>query len=288
MTVVFESRDIDSSAALLCEHYSAMRISSPGERHRLRMDQVQLSGLRLDRNALDMNVDLEADPLGTLIVARVVSGRASYDDGGGERRYERGDVYVTARPEAGFRAALRGLHVEVAVIDPALLGEVAEPAPGSTDDVHLTDHAPISPTTAGLWWRTYDFVRRCTEASAPGDLNPIYEQEVARLLVAATLAAFPSTARVDPTIEDRHDAHTQTLRRATEFIDAHAGVDITIKEIAEAAGVTIRAVQLSFRRHLDTTPTAYLRGVRLQYIHDELVCNDPYGTTVSEIAGRRV
>lgn len=286
MEFVFESTDLDTSEELLRQQYTAMRLTPTGGHHLLRLDQRRLGRVRLDRNSLDMDVALESDPLGAIIVARVMSGRASYGQGEDERRYGPGDVYVSADPEDPFHATLRGFHGEIAVIDPTLLGEVAQGAPGSNGTVRLLEHTPVSAEAAALWWRTYCFVRDSTEASQPSPLSPIYEQEAARLLVAALLGTFPSTAVTDPTIEDRHDAHPVTLRRAAEFIEANAGREITPKEVADAAGVTIRAVQLAFRRHLDTTPTAYLRAVRLQYVHDELVAGDSDRTTVSEIAGR--
>jgi transcriptional regulator GlxA family with amidase domain len=58
-------------------------------------------------------------------------------------------------------------------------------------------------------------------------------------------------------------------------------------DIARAAYVTVRAVQLAFRRHLDTTPTAYLRQVRLERAHQQLRDLSPDdGATVIEIAAR--
>jgi transcriptional regulator GlxA family with amidase domain len=101
-----------------------------------------------------------------------------------------------------------------------------------------------------------------------------------------TLATFPNTALTDPTIEDRRDAHPDTLRRAVTFIDEHAHEDITIADIAAAACVGIRAVQLAFRRHLDTTPLEYLRRVRLDHAHRELQAADPARETVTAMACR--
>ncbi|MBA2956093.1 helix-turn-helix domain-containing protein [Nocardioides sp. MAH-18] len=286
MTEVFVSRDVGASEALLREHYSAMRVRPTDGRHLLRMDQRRLGRLRLDQNTFGMTLEVEAAPLGAVVVARVLAGTASYGRGHDERRYRRGDLYVTADPDEGFCATLDDFQGAIAVLDPSLLDEIAEPSPGAGSTVRLVSLDPSSASAADLWWRTYCFVRDSTDAAGSEALSPIFEQEARRLLGAATVAAFPSTADVEPTIEDRRDAHTRTLRRAAQFIEANAWRDITIKEIAEAAGVTIRTVQLSFRRHLDTTPTAYLRGVRLQYIHDELVANDPARTTVSEVASR--
>lgn len=285
MTEVFVSTDIDASEALLREQYAAMRIKASGDRHLMRIAQHQLGPVRFDWTRIHMSLEADAEPLGSLVVGRISSGRACYRSDGEHREYRCGDVYVSAMPEAGFHVDVENADVQLAVLDPALLGEIADPGPRPGEEVRLLGHSPVSAEAAALWWRTFSFVLASSKASTV-DPSPIFEQEAARLLVAATLAAFPTTAATEPTIEDRHDAHERTLRRASAFIDANAWRDITVKEIAESAGVTVRAVQLSFRRHLDTTPTAYLRGVRLQYVHDELSSTTPDRTTVSEVAGQ--
>jgi transcriptional regulator GlxA family with amidase domain len=50
--------------------------------------------------------------------------------------------------------------------------------------------------------------------------------------------------------------------------------------------VSPRAVQLAFRPHLDTTPMAYLRRVRLRLAHRELLDADPATSSVSAVAAR--
>ena len=286
MTQVFESTDLGSTEALLSENYASVRVSASAPSHLMRLTQHQLGRVRMDRTTFQMDLDIEADPLGTVCIGRIAGGRASYGVGNDERRYRSGDVYVIAQPDAGFHTVLQSYDAELAVFDPALLSEVAELGPGANGAVKILDHAPISTRAAALWWSTYCFVRASSEACAPEPISPIYEQEATRLLVAATLAAFPTNAVLEPTIEDRHDAHPHTLRRATEYVEANAALAITIKDIADAAGVTSRAVQLSFQRHLDTTPTAYLRKVRLRYVHDGLLAGSADRTTVTTIAGQ--
>lgn len=67
----------------------------------------------------------------------------------------------------------------------------------------------------------------------------------------------------------------------------HADQPITVAQIAAAAHVTVRAPQYAFRRHLDTTPLAHLRRVRLAQVHRDLGAADPAGgATVTEIAAR--
>lgn len=78
-----------------------------------------------------------------------------------------------------------------------------------------------------------------------------------------------------------------TVRRATEFIDRHADQDIGLLDVATAACVGPRALQAAFRRHHGISPMAYLRQVRMQRAHDDLVAADPvHGDTVGAVAER--
>jgi len=77
---------------------------------------------------------------------------------------------------------------------------------------------------------------------------------------------------------------SRTLQRAVVFMDEHAREDISVADIAAAACVSTRAVQLAFRRYLGITPLSYLRQVRLEQAHRELLAAHPAQGTVSRIA----
>lgn len=76
------------------------------------------------------------------------------------------------------------------------------------------------------------------------------------------------------------------LRRIVAFIHDHADTDIGLSDIATAAQLTPRSVQYLFRRHLGVTPLEYLRRVRLDRAHRDLLAADPAVDTVNAIAGR--
>lgn len=77
------------------------------------------------------------------------------------------------------------------------------------------------------------------------------------------------------------------VRRAAEFIDANAHRKMSIVEIAEAARISTRGLQVAFRRHRGQTPVAYLRQVRMEGACRDLMAGDPQrGDTVSCIARR--
>jgi AraC-like DNA-binding protein len=64
------------------------------------------------------------------------------------------------------------------------------------------------------------------------------------------------------------------IRRAEEFIRSNAHEAITIESVARAAGCSIRALQLGFRRFRNTTPMAALRQARLERAHNEIMRSD--------------
>ncbi|MBB6377738.1 transcriptional regulator GlxA family with amidase domain [Pseudonocardia eucalypti] len=74
------------------------------------------------------------------------------------------------------------------------------------------------------------------------------------------------------------------IRRAEALIVKHAREPLTVTDIAEAVGLSVRGLQVGFRRHFGTTPLSRLREARLAGAHAELVAADPTTTTVSAVA----
>ncbi|WP_344652381.1 helix-turn-helix transcriptional regulator [Cryptosporangium japonicum] len=142
-----------------------------------------------------------------------------------------------------------------------------------------------TPRDAARWRQVTRFVEDLLgepEAAA----SPLLLGSAARLLAATAVTVFPNTLVPETTPADRLDAHPATLRRAVAYLEANPDLDLAVADIARAACVTPRAVQLAFRRHLSTTPMAYLRRVRLDHAHRALLAANPRDTTVGAIAAR--
>jgi transcriptional regulator GlxA family with amidase domain len=58
-------------------------------------------------------------------------------------------------------------------------------------------------------------------------------------------------------------ADLRVVRLAEEFIEARCGDPISSPDIAQAAGVSLRTLQRTFRRYRNCTPTQFLRDCRL-------------------------
>ena len=120
------------------------------------------------------------------------------------------------------------------------------------------------------------------------DLETGGDNAIAMTLIAATaLETFPNTT-LDRARYAALPASPGSVRRAMSYIEEHAGDDIDLTDIADAAHVGPRALQRAFRRAVDTTPLGYLRSVRLGRAHEQLVAADgDDGTTVENEAARR-
>ena len=78
------------------------------------------------------------------------------------------------------------------------------------------------------------------------------------------------------TLRQQFEPHRISVGRAVKAIG--------LADVASAAGVSARALQLAFRRFRDTTPMARLRALRLELAREELARGTRDGTTVTSVA----
>lgn len=76
------------------------------------------------------------------------------------------------------------------------------------------------------------------------------------------------------------------VKRAMDAIRERPEHPFTTTELATEARVGVRRLQEAFARYVGLSPMAYLRRVRLERAHLELVAADPGTTTVSDVAHR--
>jgi AraC-like DNA-binding protein len=151
--------------------------------------------------------------------------------------------------------------------------------------VRFSSFRPVDYAAARLWKDTIEYVKNCVLAR-DDTATPLVLGHCSRLLAAVTIATFPNTMVPEPASYDRADSGPALLRRAIAYMEANAGNDIALADVATAVHVTPRAVQYMFRRHLDTTPLQYLRRMRLDYAHRDLLTAERSDQTVTQIAAR--
>jgi AraC-like DNA-binding protein len=146
------------------------------------------------------------------------------------------------------------------------------------------DRRPRSGAAVRAWHRALDYVT-ATFASPDTLQQPLIAAAAGPLLATALLECYPSNLTAehdllsDPAVPD-------ALKDAVAFIHRHAADDVGVNDIAAAVHLTSRAVQYLFRQQLDTTPTEYLRRVRLHRAHHDLLAGDRSAMSVTEVAQR--
>jgi AraC-like DNA-binding protein len=284
MATLIETTDADAAYEALSGLYGIRRFTAPGDRSFLRIGQDQFGPVSLDSLTFNMECDMDGAPLDSLFIGYVAGGSISYRYGRDDKyshTYGAGDVLLAVQPGVPFHVDVSDADLHLVVLGVPLLSQVADAA----RPVQFTGYRPATAEDARRWLTAQSFVRDHL-LGTPVAAGPLVAAGAARLLAATALSIFPNNVLTEPTIQDRNDAHPATVRRATRFIDDNAHRDISAADIAAAANVTIRALQLGFGRHLNCTPTGYLRRVRLENAHRELLAADPTRQTVTAVARR--
>ncbi|QLJ01772.1 AraC family transcriptional regulator [Streptomyces sp. NEAU-sy36] len=288
-SLVFDSQDLAETEDFLCQAYARMSIgTSTPENSRARIRRDAMPSVSVDELDLGFDMSYAVTPLGRICLCMVYEGTVQDHAFQGVRdNFGPGDMVLFAPPDLPYAGRICTARYNITMLDSALLDQVAATGPAPvTEPVRLIGHRPHSPAAARQLKSTIVYLRDHVLADPAVAAQPLITSTSGQLLAASVLAAFPNTAHTDPTAQDRTDAHSTTLRRAVAHIEDHAHEPLTVADVAAAAHVTVRALQYAFRRHLDTTPLAYLRRVRLAQAHRELRAADPAGTTVADIAAR--
>ncbi|MFJ5875385.1 MULTISPECIES: AraC family transcriptional regulator [unclassified Streptomyces] len=123
------------------------------------------------------------------------------------------------------------------------------------------------------------------ELARPGGLAgmPVASRELEALLMTQLLMAVPS--QLSPTLRGTPPPTRRSrILDVVAFVDEHPAAVLDTADLAAMAGVGARALQLGFQEVVGMSPTAYLRGVRLDRAHGELSSGS--GGSVTEVAAR--
>ncbi|SHG21189.1 AraC family transcriptional regulator [Geodermatophilus nigrescens] len=283
-------REPDVAQAVLTELYRSERPHAfSGVRRSFICELRSATAGRLGADRLRFTAGMRCviAPLSDLVVVSPVSG---------ECRYVAGRDEIITRPGVVFRhpigLAFSGewddMDVSIVRLPLAVVERVAEERLGVPPaDVRFDGMSPVSGSMRRTWLGLMRFVHQQMADPVSGLAEPLVAAQLTELVAATALATFPNTTMTSARLPRAGSVAPAVVRRAVAFIDAHASLPITVTDVARAAGVGPRALQLAFARHLGLSPTGYMRRVRLEGAHRELQAADPTaGDTVAVIAGR--
>lgn len=283
---VFESTDVDRSRAhmskMLCQHsldhHSVER--QPAFRHR-HANFGHLDIHELDYTMFGGGAEIRVPQLAGIFLVEInLGGQASVLRDEGETAFEARQLCVI---NAGQRHVKRWgtdgrqifLRVSEARFNDVLSQMIDRPvqAPLSFDNAPLS----IDREAASL----AQVVRLMfSELSRPSGATPNQRAAASaeRLFLELMLETIPHN--YSPLLHPGAPApRPQHVRKAVDFLDAHASSDLTIDDIASAAEVPVRTLQRAFRQAFDVSPMAYLKNLRLDRVRARLTAGDVESVT---------
>ncbi|WP_231514736.1 AraC family transcriptional regulator [Mycobacterium sp. URHB0044] len=228
---------------------------------------------------------LDVEPERGALVVQIIGGTARYTGPDDEVDLHPGQPVLVAA-ELPCSLDVEHARLRLTAVDRPLLRRVAAEHPGSAvGKIQFAASRTPNAAKADAWNHALRFV---TESVSGADAasRSLITDACARVLAASALTCFPNNA-VATSSDGASDADApHQLRRAISFIDENVGADIGVNDIAAAVHLSPRAVQYLFRRHLDLAPSQYVRNVRLDRAHQDLLASDRSTTTVSDVAAR--
>lgn len=285
---LFRSRDLDEArervAAVFCPH----RLETLGARSLFDACHHHLPGQRLSLNYIEYGAKTliapgELDGFYLLQIpldggAEITNGRETYLSTPDRAAILNPHLPTRMTWEEGTRQVL--VQISRRAMQDHLAGLLGGPSdrPLTFDGpLDLRDGAGAALRRLVLW----------LVAEADAGTPPIGTGLMARQIESTVLSGL---------LEARHDHQAQIarvkaaprprhLRLAEGFIEANLDQPISLEDVASAAGISPRGLQLAFRQHRGTTPLGFWREARLARAHADLLAAPP-GTKVTDIALR--
>lgn len=130
-----------------------------------------------------------------------------------------------------------------------------------------------------------DYLRLTLDAGnalQPG--GPLAEHAEAYLMSSLLMSAGHNHSRALAG-DTRRSLLPRAVRRAQEYMAAHAEQPLSLADVCREAGCSARALQMAFREHAGRGPMEFLREIRLDKVRAELrVSAGVAGTGVREVA----
>ncbi|MEU0539540.1 helix-turn-helix domain-containing protein [Nocardia sp. NPDC005978] len=174
------------------------------------------------------------------------------------------------------------LHIPDAVLADLVAAQGVDPAAFRFESL-----VPVDRARERFWGKLFELVHHEIALADPTVMTDLVVANLARTLAAAALTVFPN-----PTMDQHRStdpaaiSHT-ALQRAVDYLHAHPTRQVTVGDLAAHTGIGPRALQYAFRKRYNATPMEYLRRLRLEQAHQDLLSATPGdGRTVAAVAAR--
>ena len=285
---IFRARDLELACEYLCGVLSPHRLTYLTREHRLNFRHRRASLGLVELNALQFGGDVMVDAPHLpdyYLLQFMLDGDCRVTQAG--RSYDLpADSVAVINPRRPFTKSLSALSRKLLIrIDRSLLDRELRAWTGR-DPKGLIEFDQSRTFATGEVGALTHLVRMLCDAlrEEPSSLDhPLVRDRIASALASAMLVGLPHNHSGAFEAAEAWIAPA-SVRRAERFIEENAARAIGLADVASAAGVSARALQMAFRRFRDTTPMAHLRTLRLDLARNELARAGRDGGSVTSVA----
>lgn len=113
--------------------------------------------------------------------------------------------------------------------------------------------------------------------------NRYTAQHAVNMVISLLLNQFESNYK-DHLNREKQGCRPSYVRRAEDYMRENYDAPISLKQLADAVGITPRSLQLGFRKHLATTPSNYLKRLRLERARQMLTSPSLTPVNITQVA----
>ena len=238
--------------------------------------------LKIDTANMRASIDRPAGYLGFTVP---LNARCEVATGGGMRAFETGEAHIL-HADGSFKfqqrhsGSLFGIN-----FFPELLESFVAKLNGECEgpEVRFPDRLSFHTPAGRSLWRYLGFLWSEVSRGSGAMRSPLAAKEYEAMLLALLAVAIDEQSN-DAFLRIDDDSSPAKIRHAEDFIAANLGAPLSLSDIANATGIPVRSLTRAFHKRHGIGPITYLRQLRLEQIHRELIGADPMGCTVTEIA----
>ncbi|MBP1317388.1 MULTISPECIES: AraC family transcriptional regulator [Herbaspirillum] len=274
--LLFASSDLDEVRSMVGRVMKPHRLDLTGQGERLdaRMHYTSLGDLSVSRLRYGSAVQIEPGSLDSFFLVQMpLYGMARIESGAQHIDSSAELASVLSPQEATRMTWMAGtdqlmLRLSRSLVERTLVGYLGHPL-----NEPLRFELGFRWRECAPWQCMLSYLIDCTLQHPDLAMHKIVVSQIEQLAASILVTSHRHNHCEDAparrsTILPRH------VRRAQDFLEAHAHEPVTAEQLAQAAGVSVRSLYAGFKDFLGVSPMQYLRDLRMERARAELMSGD--------------